>query len=196
MPRGEYLLTDPHDGSVVGVERFQCAAGPVGWRYVATRHGPTDEVIARIDLAVDSRWCPARLEVSAGGWSLRGGAVGPEVMWVRRAASGSGEAAEARAEATGFFGDSPAFLVVAAHLAAHAELTAKWIAVALPSLATIELRQRWTPMGSTRHLADELPLEVAAFTVVDLDTGHGGDVHLADDIVVAAPGVELAALEL
>ena len=82
MPRGAYLLSGS-DGPYA-VERFSCAPGPAGWRYVATRsHASTGAPLGRLDVALDGAGRPHRVHVEQGGWELRGGAVGPHVLWRR-----------------------------------------------------------------------------------------------------------------
>jgi hypothetical protein len=197
---GEYLLSDPHDGAPLAVERFRCAAGPVGWRYVATRHLPgTGDagLIGRTDVTVDARWRQLRVEVAAGGWLVRGGRSGTGLTWVRRAEDGSGEVAEHAEQAVGFAAASPAFLVCAARLAALApggQADLRLVALTPPGLAATALRQRWRLDGHTTHRADGAEIEVDDFTVLDLDAGSGGAVHLAGDVVLAAPGVDLVEL--
>lgn len=40
MPNGRYSLHDTHDHLLLGEERFSCAPGPAGWRYVSKTYGP------------------------------------------------------------------------------------------------------------------------------------------------------------
>ncbi|WP_157430074.1 hypothetical protein [Actinomadura oligospora] len=107
MPRGTYLHLE--DGTE---ERFQCAPGPGGWRYVASRTDGT-----RVDLVVDARWRQIRVEFVAPDWWLRGGVTGREVAWVR--AASSGEATEHSTPASGFLGESPAFAIAIARYLAE-----------------------------------------------------------------------------
>jgi hypothetical protein len=209
---GEYLLSDPHDGVPLAVERFRCAAGPVGWRYVATRHLPGTQhlpgtahlpgiadsgAIGRIDITVDARWRQLRVEVAAGGWLIRGGLGGAGLTWVRRAEDGSGEVEEYVRQAAGFAAASPAFLVCAARMAAQApdgQADLPLVALTLPGLAATTVRQRWRLDGRSTHRSDDVEVVVDDFTVLDLDLGTGGPVHLAGDVVLAASGVDLADL--
>ena len=200
MATGEYLLSDPHDGTPLAVERFRCAAGPVGWRYVATRHLPgtgSQGVVGRIDLTVDARWRQLRVEVAAGGWLVRGGLSGSGLEWVRRAEDGAGEAEEYTEAATGFAAASPGLLVCAARMAALApggQVDLRLVALTPPGLAATTVRQRWRLDGRTPHRGEDVELLVDDFTVLDLDLGSGGPVHLTGDVVLAAPGVDLAEL--
>jgi hypothetical protein len=203
MPTGEYLLSDPHDGTLLAVERFRCAAGPVGWRYVATRHvpgttGAAEGVVGRVDVTVDDRWRQLRVEVATGGWLLRGGVTATGLAWVRRPEDGTGEVEEYVQEAFGFAAASPAFLVTAARYAAAApegQADLRLVALTSPGLAATTVRQRWRLDGRTTHRSDDTEILVDDFTVLDLDLGSGGAVHLAGDVVLAAPGVDLAELE-
>src|SRR4051812_2260619 len=71
MPSGGYLH---EDGTL---ERFSCAPDGGGWRY----HGRRSDG-GTIELVADGLWRPARLELTAGDRVLRGGAVGPDLLWV------------------------------------------------------------------------------------------------------------------
>ncbi len=170
MPAGSYRL-----GSGV-VEEFRCAAGPAGWRYVATR---TDGLA--LDLAVDAAWRPVRLLLTGPAGELRGGAVGPELLWRR------GED-EHRADAAGFTGDSPVFALVTARMLGLAVGgTARVRLVALsPALGALTVEQGW---GRTPDVEG-----VQRWEAADLATGERRVVHLADDVVVDADGVALLTL--
>ncbi|MFC4910460.1 hypothetical protein [Actinomadura gamaensis] len=283
MPRGTYLHLE--DGTE---ERFQCAPGPGGWRYVASRTDGT-----RIDLVVDARWRQIRVEIVAPDWWLRGGVTGREVAWVR--ASSSGEASEHSAPASGFLGESPAFLIAAAHHVtrgrltseaafdpdadrselsdaltpvhsegAHAPTGAQTVAGQNPPtvggqgvqadsshdvpasagqgdpepagrsvptrgdvessgtgqgfagvrgpghgtavdvrlvrvsgvvLATLTEAWRWRLASVTRHETETGPLPVGQYEVADLATGEIQHVHMAGDVVLDAPGIELVELD-
>ncbi|MCW2611425.1 MAG: hypothetical protein QOC93_3405 [Actinomycetota bacterium] len=203
MPTGEYLLSDPHDGTLLAVERFRCAAGPVGWRYVATRHlpgtaGSTGGVVGRVDVTVDARWRQLRVEIATGGWLVRGGLTAAGFAWVRRPEDGTGEIEEHTEAVFGLAAASPALLVTAARYAALApqgQADLRLVALTPPGLAATTVRQRWRLDGRTTHRSDDTEIMVDDFTVLDLDQGSGGAVHLAGDVVLAAPGVDLAELE-
>ncbi len=193
MPRGTYLHLE------TGLsETFQCAPGPGGWRYVGTR---ADGL--RLDLAVDGRWQPARLELRTAGWLLRGGRTGAELLWLRAPATGAplddpAAASEHTARALGFTGDSPGFLVAVARslrLTPGASALVRLVSITGPALAARTIDQRWTLREVTTHETETVPLPVERYEVAWLDTGLVDEVHLAGDTVLAAPGIELTALE-
>jgi hypothetical protein len=181
MPRGTY--TDPQSGTR---ETFQCAPGVGGWRYVGER---SDGL--RTDLTVDSRWRQIRVQISSGDVLLRGGLVGRELFWVR-----AGE--EHSAPAAGFAGESPGFLVaVARSLAldpgAHADVALVRLGGSV--LAPLTITQRWWLTDITTYETELAPLPVERYEVADLATGESVPVHIAGDVVLEAPGVELSDLE-
>jgi hypothetical protein len=198
MPTGVYLRSDPFEPDRPVLERFSCAPGPVGWRYAASTHDvETAEQVGRVDVTVDSHWRQVRVELVAGAWTLRGGVTGREVLWVRSGAGGA-DAAEHVAEAAGLCGASPAFLVTTARMLglAPGEVTSvALVGVGGAALATRTLRQRWTFAEVIEHPTDLRPLRVERYEVADLDTGEVAEVHLAGDVVVAGPGIELTELE-
>ena len=161
MPSGSYRLADG------GVERFRCAAGPAGWRYVGTR----DDGLV-LDLAVDAAWRPVRLLVTAGGVELRGGAAGPELLWRR------GDD-EHRATAAAFTGDSPAFAVATARLLRlDVGATARLPLVRLSAaLGALDVEEGW---GRTPDVDG-----VERYEAADLSTGERRTVHLAGDVGLA-----------
>ncbi|NED91845.1 hypothetical protein G3I76_68705, partial [Streptomyces sp. SID11233] len=67
-----------------------------------------------VDLTLDSRGRPLRLELRAGGWQVRGGAL-EGLTWVRSDPQGN-HATEGNARAHAFGGTSPAFYVATARL--------------------------------------------------------------------------------
>ncbi|GAA3240147.1 hypothetical protein [Actinocorallia longicatena] len=176
MPRGAYVhLKSGRE------ERFQCAPGPAGWRYVAEG----------VDLAVDSRWRPARLQLGAGERVIRGGALGRELLWVR-------DGVEHSAEALGFLGESPCFLVAVARslgLEAGEFRDVPLVAFEGGSLAARTVRQRWTLVSVEEHATELGGLPVQQWAVTDLETAEQEEFHLAGDVVLAAEGIELASLE-
>lgn len=216
MPSGSYLHLDPLTGSPAGMEEFSCAAGPVGWRYVATVRDPDGRESARVDLTLDAGGRQVHLVIAAGGWELRGGVAGRETLWVRRAAGSmpgeasspavhpavEGSSAEPdpveRVElAAGFTGRSPAFLVAATRLlrlSPGARAGLRLVEVTTPALGTRLAEYGWSHEGTTSHPTETAPLPLARYRVVDLSTGEPRDVHLAGDVVVAAPDLELTAL--
>lgn len=50
-------------------------------------------------------------------------------------------------------------------------------------------------MDSEAHTTDNGPLTVDEYQVTALDTGERSTVHIAGDVVLAAPGVELEDLQ-
>jgi hypothetical protein len=181
MPTGTYLHLDS------GVhERFQCAPGARGWRYVANRtDGET------IDLTVDSRWRPQRLELVAGESILRGGMTGQDALWVNAGREHS-------ARVTGFIGDSPGLLVAVARslrLQPGEHTDVRLVRLTGPVFAARTVPERWTLAETTSYDTDLAPLPVERFEVTDLETGEIRSVHLAGDVVIDSAGIELADLE-
>lgn len=184
MPSGAYRYDD---GTT---EEFQCAPGPAGWRYVGTTSDGD-----RVDVAVDSRWRPARVEMLAGGWRLRGGVTGPDVIWLRAVAEDLADAVEHRTPAHGFFGRSPGLLVATARsleLVAGASTRIRVVEVAEPVLATRTVDLDWTLLDVVSHDgADDAALPVEHYRVTELATGLATELHITGDVVLAGPGVEL-----
>jgi hypothetical protein len=180
MPSGVYLHED-------GVEeRFSCAPDGGGWRYTARRSdGGTIELVA------DGLWRPARLQVTAGERVLRGGAVGPDLLWVTGGREHS-------ARAAGFLGDSPGLRVAVARslrLAEGESADVRLLALTAATLAARTVPQRWTLAETVWHEADGERLPVQRYDVADLETGETAQLHVAGDVLVAAPGIELVNLE-
>ncbi|MFB7662321.1 hypothetical protein ACFC1R_00020 [Kitasatospora sp. NPDC056138] len=199
MPNGRYSLHDTHDHVLLGEERFSCAPGPAGWRYVSKTYGPDGAVIATTDLTLDSRSRPLRLELRSGGWQVRGGAV-DGVAWVRAdAADPAGEQAlEGHDRAHAFTGSSPAFLVATARLLRlepGASARVRLVSFSEPVLAPRTLDQGWLLESVETHQTDSGPLVVEQYQVADLETGEQQIVHLAGDVVLSAAGIELEELE-
>lgn len=181
MPRGVYV----HEADGVE-ERFSCAPDGGGWHYTAERSdGGTVELIA------DGRWRPGRLQVTAGEHVLRGGAAGPELLWV---AAGR----EHAARAVGFLGASPGLLVAVARslrlgAGERADVPVVWLTT--PSLAARTVPQRWALAEIAWHDADGEKVPVERYEITDLETGEVAECHLAGDVVVAASGIELVNLQ-
>ncbi|MGW3486953.1 hypothetical protein [Streptomyces sp. NPDC001054] len=198
MPRGRYSLHDPHDGRLLAEEHFQCAPGPSGWRYVARLTTPVGEPDAgSVDLTLDSRGRPLRLELRAGGWQIRGGAL-EGLTWVRSDPEGN-HATEGNARAHAFGGTSPAFYVATARLLRLTPQSPptriRLVSFSAPVLATRTADQSWQLTDTQAHATDNGPLRVDSYQVSDLETGERHDVHVAGDVVLAAPGIELEDLE-
>ncbi|MFF7330717.1 hypothetical protein [Streptomyces sp. NPDC008150] len=197
MPRGRYSLHDPHDHTPLADEHFQCAPGPSGWRYVSRLTTPAGDDSGSVDLTLDELGRPLRLELLAGGWQVRGAAL-DGVTWVRTDPSGT-EAAEGNTPAHAFTGTSPAFLVATARLLrltpSGSATRVRLVALTGPVLAPITVDQSWALVKTEAHATDSGPLPVDEYRVTALDTGEVHTVHLAGDVVLAAPGIELEDLE-
>lgn len=197
MPRGRYSLHDPHDHTPLGEEHFHCAPGPSGWRYVSRRVGPSGQQTGTLDLALDQLGRPIRLELHTADWQVRG-ALLDGVTWVRTDPSGM-QADEGTARAHSFTGTSPAFLVATARLLrltpASPATRVRLVAFTDPVLAPRDTDQSWALVNSEAHATDNGPLVVDEYQVSALDTGERHTVHIAGDVVLAAPGIELEDLE-
>jgi len=199
VPRGTYHHLDP-DGTLVGVEVFSCAPGPAGWRYVSQVYDPTNVPLGRVDVTVDDRWRQVRVQVTAGGWTLRGGLAGPEAVWVRLPAeadpSAGGE--EQTAPAVGFTGRSPAFAVVTARMLRLDLLDrrrVRLVGVTEPACVALPVDEGWALVDVETHDTETAPLKVERYEVADLATAERRVVHVAGDVVLEAPGLELVDLE-
>jgi hypothetical protein len=197
MPRGRYSLHDPHDHTPLGEEHFQCAPGPSGWRYVSRTTTPSGDDAGSVDLALDELGRPIRLELHAASWQVRGAAI-DGVTWVRTDPTGT-DAREGNAPAHAFTGTSPAFLVATARLLRLAPGTpatrVRLVAFTDPVLAPRTVDQSWALVKSEAHTTDNGLLTVDEYQVSALDTGEQHAVHIAGDVVLAAPGIELEDLE-
>ncbi|MEV6205485.1 hypothetical protein AB0M64_36820 [Streptomyces sp. NPDC051771] len=197
MPRGRYSLHDPHDHTPLGEEHFHCAPGPSGWRYVSQITTPAGDHRGSVDLAVDELGRPIRLELHAAGWQVRGAAL-DGVTWVRTDPTGT-HATEGNVRAHAFTGTSPAFLIALTRLLRLApgapETRVRLVALTDPVLAPLTVDQSWSLLGTETHPTDLGPLSVDAYQVSTLDTGERHTVHIAGDVVLSAPGVELEDLD-
>lgn len=197
MPRGHYSLHDTHDRTPLGEEHFHCAPGPSGWRYVSQRTAPSGEPTGSVDLALDELGRPIRLELHAGDWQIRAAAI-DGVTWVRTDPTGT-HAAEDNAPAHAFTGTSPAFLIATTRLLrltpASPATRVRLVAFTDPVLAPRTLDQSWALLKSEAHTTDNGPLIVDEYQVTALDTGEQHAIHIAGDVVLSAPGIELENLE-
>ncbi|MFF7117203.1 hypothetical protein ACFY91_33515 [Streptomyces albogriseolus] len=197
MPRGRYALHDPHDHTPLADEHFQCAPGPSGWRYVSQLTAPDGAHLGSVDLTLDALGRPLRLELHAGSWQVRGAAL-DGVTWVRTDPTGT-HATEGNVRAHAFTGSSPAFLVATARLlrltSSAAATRVRLVAFTDPVLAPRTVDQSWALVDRETHTTDNGPLIVDAYQVTALDTGEQHTVHLAGDVVLSAPGVELEDLD-
>ncbi|NJQ02700.1 hypothetical protein [Streptomyces zingiberis] len=197
MPRGRYSLFDPHDHTPLGEEHFHCAPGPSGWRYTARTTIPSGGPAGSVDLTTDQLGRPIRMELRAGDWRVRGAAL-DGLTWVRTDPGGV-HATEGHVRAQAFTGTSPAFLVATARLLRPAPgapaVRVRVVALTDPVLAPRTLDQSWALARSETHPTDNGPLIVDEYQVTDLDTGERRPVHIAGDVVLAAPGVDLEELD-
>lgn len=164
--RGSYRRADT-------VEHFTCGPG----RYTSrTDDGDT------LDLTFENGRV-RRLVADFDGWTVKGGSVGDELLWVR------GED-EHRAVAAGFTGDSPAFdAAIAKMLALEVGATAQVVLVELtsPVGAARDVRQGWGRVESP-------DADVERYEVADLATGERWTVSLSGQIVVSREGARTAVL--
>jgi hypothetical protein len=197
MPRGRYSLHDPHDHTPLGEEHFHCATGPSGWRYVSQITTPPGDHAGSVDLTLDELGRPIRLELNAASWQVRGAAL-DGVTWVRTDPTGE-HAREGNVAAHSFTGASPAFLIATSRLLRPAPGTparrVRLVALTPPVLAPRTLDQSWALLSTETHATDNGPLTVESYQVGDVDTGEAQSVHIAGDVVLAAPGIDLEDLE-
>jgi hypothetical protein len=104
--------------------------------------------------------------------------------------------------AVGFTGVSPAFLVATAWLlrrASGAQLggrhVLRLVEIAGPALSARTVEQAWTLAEVVRHDSPSGEVPVCRWDVDDLAGGVRSAVHVVGDVLVAAPGVELSALD-
>jgi hypothetical protein len=126
---------------------------------------------------------------------VRGGAL-EGLTWVRTDPAGA-HAEEGNAPAHAFTGSSPAFLIAIARLLRPTAepVRVRLIALTDPVLAPRTTDQSWALAGTERHEHEGTGLTVHRYTVADLHTGEQGTVHVAGDVVLAAPGIELEELD-
>jgi hypothetical protein len=162
----------------------------VGWRYVAT-----DSAGGSVEVVVDDQWRQLRVDVARGGWRIRGGVTGRQLVWVR---SGGPDIEELSQRASGFVGCSPGLLIATARALAlepGGASTVSLVELAGDALAARLVRQRWRLAEVTEHQSELRPLRVERFEVADLDTGLLSELHLAEDVLLAATDVELLTLD-
>lgn len=197
MPRGRYSLHDTHDHTPLGEEHFHCATGPTGWRYTAQTTRADGTHAGSVDLTIDDRGRPVRLELHAASWQVRGAAL-DGLTWVRIDPTGE-HAQEGNVRAHAFSGASPAFYVSTARLLqlqpGDPATRVRLVAFQPPVLAPRTLDQAWALVKREAHPTDNGPLTVDEYQVSALDTGEQHFVHIAGDVVLAAPGIELEDLE-
>lgn len=197
MPRGRYTFHDTHDHTPLGSEHFQCATGPSGWRYTALTTAPDGEHAGSVDLTIDDLGRPIRLELHSASWQVRAAAL-DGVTWVRSDPAGA-DAHEGNVKAHAFTGASPAFLIATARLLrlepGGPGTRVRLVSFQPPVLAPLTVDQSWSLITRTAHSTDAGELPVDNFRVADLATGDQYDIHIAGDVVLAAPGIELEDLE-
>ncbi|GGO88047.1 hypothetical protein [Wenjunlia tyrosinilytica] len=197
MPRGRYSLYEPYDSTPLGEEHFQCAPGPSGWRYTARTTTPSGDHSGSVDLTIDALGRPIRLELHAAGWQVRGACL-EGVTWVRSDPAGL-QAQEGNARAHTFAGTSPGFLIATARLLrldpGGPATRIRLVAFTAPVLAPRTIDQSWALVNTEAHDTDNGPLMLENYQVSDMDTGEQHTVHIAGDVVLAAPGIELEDLE-
>jgi len=150
-----------------------------------------------VDVTTDASGLQIRVEVRAGGWVVRGGVADGETVWVRTAASGE-EAGEDTAPAAGFTGRSPGFLVAVARLLglrAGGTSRVRLVALTEPALAPVPVEVAWSLTTVEEYPTQVGPLPVERYQTADLASGQRAAVQLAGDVVLAATGVELDALD-
>ncbi len=138
-----------------------------------------------VDVTVDARWRPLRVEVRSGAHVVRAGLTAAGLAWVRDGVEGATDAAA-------LTGPSPGLLVARARLVA---LLAPGLAARLrvlrldgSALAPLRGEERWVLADVVEHPTDLDPLPVQHWVVDDLVTGERADVHLGGDVVLAAEG--------
>ena len=182
MPRGAYLLSGTE--GAYALERFSCAPGPAGWRYVAAREDPRSGApLGRLDVVLDASGRAVRVLVQSAGWEVRGGVVGGECLWRR----GTAEHTE---RAAGFTGSSPAWAVATARLlgARTEAVRVRLVRLGDEALSALAVEERWRGPAPAGDGVDR-------WEVGDLETGEAREVHLAGDVLVDAPGVRLLELD-
>jgi hypothetical protein len=174
----------------------------VGWRYVGTRTEASSEsspesssefsfkpnvVAGSVDVTVDARWRPLRVEVRSGAHVVRAGLTAAGLAWVR-------DGIEGAADAAALASSSPATLVVRARLVGRAGgpvgvgacPVLRVLRLDGPALAPLSSEERWTLVEVVEHQTDLGPLTVRHWVVDDLVTGERAEAHLAGDVVLAA----------
>ncbi|MFC9058414.1 hypothetical protein ACFTXB_10190, partial [Streptomyces sp. NPDC057074] len=108
-------------------------------------------------------------------------------------------ATEGNVRAHAFTGSSPAFLVAVTRLLrltpSGSATRLRLVALTDPVLAPRTVDQSWALLKREAHATDNGPLTVDEYQVTALDTGEQHAVHIAGDVVLAAPGIELEDLE-
>lgn len=196
MPRGRYSLHDPHDHTPFAHEHFHCAPGPSGWRYVSQLTTPTGDPPAPSISPSTTSAAPAPRTPRK---QLAGTRRSPGRRHLGPYRPTGAHATEGNAPAHAFTGTSPAFLIATTRLLrltpSSPATRVRLVAFTEPVLAPRTVDQSWALLRSEAHATDNGPLTVDEYQVTALDTGEQHTVHIAGDVVLAAPGIELEDLE-
>jgi hypothetical protein len=198
VPKGIYHHLDDHSGELVAVEAFSCAPGPQGWRYVADVTGVDGDVLGRVDVTVDARWRQVRVEVRSGGWVVRSGVAGNEVLYMRLPSGEVAPGEEQSIAAAGVTGRSPAFAIGTSRLlslAPEEKRRVKLLQITEPSAGVRVVDEGWALVDISEHETDDGPLVVRRYEVADLSTGDRKVWSIAGDVVVEGTDLELVDLE-
>jgi hypothetical protein len=198
VPKGIYHHLDDHSGELVAIEAFSCAPGPQGWRYVADVTDPDGAAIGRVDLTVDAQWRPVRVELRSGGWVVKAGMVGAEVVYVRLPSGEVAPGEEQSVIAASVTGRSPAFAVATSGLLALApdsKKRIKLLSITEPSAGVRVVDEGWALVDVSEHITETEPLVVRRYEVADLATGDRAAWSIAGDVVLDGPHLELVELE-
>jgi hypothetical protein len=198
VPKGIYHHLDDHSGELVAIEAFSCAPGPQGWRYVADVTDPDGAPLGRVDLTVDAQWRPVRVEVRSGGWVVKAGVAGGEVLYVRLPTGDVAPGEEQSVTAASLTGRSPAFAVASSRLLAlgpDGRKRIKLLAITEPSAGVRIVDEGWALVDVSEHDTETEPLVVRRYEVADLATGDRAAWSIAGDVVLEGPHLELVDLE-
>ena len=160
--KGRYLVGDV-------VETFTCGDGS----YLGLREDGD-----RIELLADGR-----LVALHDGWEVRGGRVGPDLLWARGTE-------ERSAKAVAFTGSSPAYDVALAQL----------LGLAVGERRKVTLVEISEPVAAARTVehawarTDGPEPDVDRYEVADLQTAERWVLHLSGDILVSREGARVARL--
>lgn len=185
MPVGRYRVMDG-EGRAVGIEEFRCAPGPAGWRYFSDIETSEPEPHReRVDFVVDGEWRPVRLVVQTGSHSLVLEAAGDALVGER-----DGEAIDLP------FGPemeidylSPAFNAVTANrLTGTTEIEVVYLEPV--TCQPVPMGQRYELLEAEDRVETPVGTFAAArWRYTALPTGWTRTIWVAEDVVVAYPGV-------
>ena len=157
---------------------------------------PAGEHAGTVDLALDDLGRPIRLELHAASWQVRGAAL-DGVTWVRTDPTGTHaqEGNVARTPSPALPPPSSSPLPGSCACPPANATRVRLVALTDPVLAPRTLDQSWSLVETEAHATDNGPLAVDEYQVGEVDTGEQHPVHIAGDVVLAAPGIELEELE-